>query len=128
MFKSYNIPNTKFNIEIDETNFNKYKILLDNIQSPKLRTEWRTYGSGPRSLRTQRVRSEPKGQTSGPGSKSPSSLSDLFKYYLKLSSYNEKEVISEDKINKIDEYLKECRVPEITKLYSLLFDEVPCYR
>ena len=103
MYTQYDIPNTKFNIEIDETNLNKYISLLENINDDGL----------PKLSLNQR---------------SPKYLSDLFKYYLKLSSYNEKEVINEETINKIDEYLKECNVPEITKLYSLLFDEVPCFR
>jgi len=95
MYESYNIPNTKFKVEIDETNFDKYKSLLYNIKTSD-------------SIQT--------------------SASDLFKYYLRLSSNNEKDSICEDKINKIDEYLKECSIPEIKKLHSLLFDEVPCYR
>ena len=98
MYKSYNIPNTKFNVEIDETNFNEYKRLLDNIK-------------------TSGVKEQTK------------NISDLFKYYLRLSSYNEKDFICEDKIDKVDKYLsKDCVIPKIENLHSLLFGKVPCYR
>jgi len=109
MYKSYNIPNTKFKVEIDIINYEKYKSLLDNVITPNINSD-----------------------------NIQASSSYLFKYYLQLSSENEKDPICEETINKINEYLsKDCDIPQIEVLYSLLFDETqgqsplrtaPCYR
>lgn len=98
--KTYNIPNTKFMIQIDESNMDKYKSLLNSIDDSQL------------------------------SQLNMTQLSDLFKYYLKLSNINEKDYsIREETINKIDMYLsKECDIPKITELYSLLFGNIKCYR
>lgn len=56
-------------------------------------------------------------------------LSDRFRYYLKLSANNEKDPISDDKIYKIDEYMsKNCLIPNIKKLYSIMFPNKQCFR
>ena len=100
--KTYNVESTKFTVQIDETNINKYKALLNNINTTENLTQTLT-------LKQQ---------------------SDLFKYYLKLSNDNEKDYsIRDDTIDEIDKYLsKDCSIPKITELYYLLFKNNKCYR
>jgi len=103
MYTIYDIPDTKFNIKIDETNIDKYKRLLENIKASGV-----------------------NGQSPEEGAEL---LSDLFKYYLRLSCENEKDPICEDEIDKADKYLsKECDIPKIEELHSILFGKASCYR
>lgn len=107
--KTYNVKNTKFTVQIDETNINKYKTLLNNINATQTLT-W-TSSAAQRALTLKQQ-------------------SDLFKYYLKLSNDNEKDYsIRDDTIDEIDKYLsKDYSIPKITELYSLLFKNNNCYR
>lgn len=100
MGSTYDIPNTNFTVTFKDTDINKYKQLLENIDDYKL----------PKTFLSQR--------------------SDLFKYYLCLSSENENDPIyDEDKLDKVDKYLSKVNdIPQIEILYSLLFDDTPCYR
>lgn len=56
--------------------------------------------------------------------------SELFQYYLKLSTQNEKDPVFSKEISKnVDKYLSQSsKVPQILELYSLLFPKKKCYR
>lgn len=56
--------------------------------------------------------------------------SELFQYYLRLSTQNEKDhAISKEITTNVDKYLSQSsKVPQIIELYSLLFPKKKCYR
>ena len=89
---SFNIPNTNFGITVDITNIEHYKRLLNNVYDP--------FNERKPSL---------------------NELSDEFNYYFKSSNNIERENATNETINAVNDYLKRAEIPEIDKLYHLLY-------
>ena len=93
------IENTDFEIKIDTTNIDKYKELLNNINTCE------------QKLTLKEI----------------SNLFKY--YLILSNKNEKDLSISEEKINNVDEYLSKCNnVPQITELYSILFGDKQCFR
>lgn len=96
MMIEIDVPNTKFKIEIDATNIERYRKLIDDINNP--------YESNCDTLLE---------------------LSEEFKYYLKSSYDIEKssKELTPEIINNIDMYLSDTsKIPKVETLYHLMFN------